>query len=132
MTNRTCPIGLNQCYKCAYRQEVNDCGYDGQDSYDEAVQEATKRSLIEIEKPDSPKPTLILSGISTAQGFQQAMWNEYLGEYYYQGFALAMDEPILILRHEGELVFVFGEDMRPTIQAIHTACRLHLLRERAG
>ena len=47
MTNRTCPIGYHSCADCAYRQEVNDCGYDGQDSYDDAVQEAAKRSLIE-------------------------------------------------------------------------------------
>ena len=111
MTNRTCPIGSDNCYKCAYRQEVNDCGYDRQDT----------------------KPTLLFAGVTTAQEFKQALLDGALGEYRYQGFSLVMDEPILILRHDGELVFAFShQQIRPTIQAIHTACRLHLLRERAG
>ena len=110
MTNRTCPIGSDNCYKCAYRQEVNDCGYDRQDT----------------------KPTLLFAGVTTAQEFKQALLDGALGEYRYQGFSLVMDEPILILRHEGELAFVFGEEIQSTIQAIHTACYLHLLSEAKG
>ena len=128
MTIRTCPLRFVTCYKCPYRQEANACGYDGQDSYDEAVQEASNKALIQIEKPAKPEPTQILAGISTAQEFQQAMWNEALGEYYYQGFALTMDKPVLILRHEGELVFVFGQETQPTLKAVHVACYLHLVR----
>ena len=109
MTNRTCPISLNQCYKCEYRQEVNDCGYEGQDTYD---------------------PTLLFAGVTTASEFKQAILDGALGEYRYQGFSLVMDEPTLILRHERHIVFVFGQEIQPTLEAIHTACVLHLLSEK--
>ena len=130
MTNRTCPIGLNECWKCEYRQEVNDCGYEWQDTYEFAVQEASSRALIQIERQGKPEPTLLFAGVTTAQEFQQAFLDKALGEYLYQGFSLVMDEPTLILRHEHHIVFVFGEEIRPTIEAIHTACYLHLLKER--
>ena len=130
MTNRTCPIGLNNCYKCNYRQEVNDCGYDGQDTFDEAVQEASGQALIQIERQGKPEPTLLFAGVTTAQELLQTLRDKALGVYRSQGFSLVMDEPTLILYHEKHIVFVFGQEIQPTLEAIHTACYLHLLKER--
>jgi len=128
MTDRTCPIGIDNCYKCEYRQEVNDCGYQ-EDNYEQALQQAAKRSLIEIEGQGKHEPTLLFGGAATVPELAQAMFDKALGKYYEQGFSLRLDEPNFILRHEHHIVFMFGPKVRPTIQAIHTACAIYLKRK---
>ena len=127
MTNRTCPIGLNQCYGCHYRQEVSDCGYQ-EDNYEQALQQTAKRALIEIERQGKSDPTLLFSGVTTAREFRQALLDAVLGDYRGLGFSLVIEEPLATLYHNGELVFVFGQGVPATIRAIHAACYLHLIR----
>jgi len=133
MTNRTCPIGYHTCFKCNHRREVNDCAYQ-EGNFDLALQQASQRALIEIERLPRSEPTLLFSGASKASELQYMMLQAVLGDWYDKGYRLVMGEDIVTLFYAGydDVVFVFGREVREMIPAIKQACYLHALRRRTN
>jgi len=103
-------------------------------SYDLALQQAAKRSLIEIEKLPRSEPTLLFSGRSKASELQHMMLQAILGDWYDKGYRLVEGEDVVTLFYAGydDEVEVFGRKVPGIIPAIQQACYLHALNQREG
>lgn len=152
-----CPINYHNCATCQYRQEVNDCGYKlcpvcgihlanwqqmtGESpeehiathqkkdwSYEEAIQQAAREHLVNIERQETPEMTHTIKGECKGEDLKQAMLNAMLGEYHAKGFYIVSSGGLLTLMYQDEVVFVISKDMSMTIKECQAACYLYLKR----
>lgn len=109
------------------------CAGGCHDTYQYAVQDASRQALIEIQPVERPERTQSISGHSPAANLIQAMLNEVVGaDYLAQGFRLISVGRLIKLYYQDEVAFIFDEDLKPTIQMVRATCFMYLKKINGG